>query len=96
MIFKGLYKLNYSIDKKPEELLVEVVLKMTEGPLKPNQNVYYGEAKVNSKQYIEKDLSHCINARFAAEEIGHKIKDELKIKAKEDGKSFRIKMEEIK
>ena len=93
MVFKGIYRLKYVIEKKSEELLVEVDLKINEGLLKPNQNIYYGEAKVNGRLYVKKDLSHCVNARFAAEEIGYKLKDELTAKT---GDLFKIKTEEIK
>ena len=96
MVFKCTYKLNYIIDKNPEELLVEVELKMTEGLLKPMQNVYYGDAKVNGKPYTEIDLSHCVNAGFAAEEIGIILKNELIAKSIEAGKLFKVKKEEIK
>jgi hypothetical protein len=96
MVFKGIYRLIYYIDKNQEELLVVVILKMVEGPLKPMQNVYYGEANVNGRLYAKKDLSHCVNARFAAEEIGHILKYELKLKCSQEGKNFKIKTEEIK
>jgi len=87
---KGMYKLNYIINKIPEELLVEVELKMVDGMLKPNQNVYEGLAKVNGNSYTEKDLSHCVNAKFGAVSIGRNIRDEIMIKSKKEGKSFKI------
>lgn len=89
---KGIYKLNYTINKKPEELIVEVELKMVEGLLKPMQNIYEGFAKVNGSPYVE-DLSHCVNARLAAESIGKRMRNEIMKKCKEDKKTFKITMD---
>jgi len=96
MKFKGTYKLIYTLDRSEKELLVEVQLKQVEGKLKPNQNVYYGEAHINNKLSATIDLSHCVNARYAAEKIGLEMKNELKKKAIDENLSFKIKSEEIK
>ncbi len=90
---KGIYKLNYTINKNPEELIVEVELKIVEGLLKPKQNVYEGFAKVNGSPYVEEDLSHCVNARLAAESIGKRMRNEIMKKCKEDKKTFKITMD---
>lgn len=87
---KGIYKLNYTINKKPEELIVEVELKMVERMLGPRQNVYEGFAKVNGISYTEKDLSHCVNAKFEAVSIGRSMRDKIMKKSKEDDKIFKI------
>lgn len=88
---KGSYKLSYTIDKKPNELTVEVELKLVEGMLKPKQNVYEGFAIVNGSPYNKEDLSHCVNARLGAESIGKTIRNEIMKKCKEDKKVFKIK-----
>ena len=90
---KGSYKLSYTIDKKPEQLIVEVELKSIEGLLKPRQNVYEGFAKVNGSPYTDEDLSHCVNARLAAESIGKRMRNEIMKKCKEEKKSFKITMD---
>lgn len=90
---KGIYKLNYTINKKPEELIVEVELKLVEGLLKPMQNVYEGFAKVNGLPYTEEDLSCCVNARLGAESIGKRMRDKLMKKCKEEKKVFKITMD---
>lgn len=96
MDMRGKYKLTYSVDKILEELVVDVELKPVKGMLKPYQNAYYGVVYVNGNFYDKKDLSHCVNAKFAAEEIGEELKDELKKKCRRECKSFRVKKEELK
>jgi hypothetical protein len=92
---KGIYKLTYTVDKHEEELRVDVELKLNVFPLKPFQNVYCGIAYVNGAIYDKVDISHSVNAKYAAEEIGLRLKEELKKKLRQEGKSFRIKKEEI-
>lgn len=96
MIIKGSYCLTYTVDGHQEELLVEIELKPIKEILKSYQNVYYGTAYVNGLLYLEKDLSHIVNAKFAAEDIGIELRDEMKKKLRKLGKSFRLKKEEIK
>lgn len=95
MTLKGTYKLNYTIDKEPKDLIVTVELKQIEGLMKPGQNVWEGYVVVSDRQY-EEDLSHCVNALLACERIGHKLRDEIKANAKASGQSFRIKNETVK
>ena len=90
---KGIYKLNYTINKKPEQLIVEVELKIVEGLLKPRQNVYEGFATINGVVYTKNNLSHCVNARLAAESIGKRMRDEMMKKCKEEKKIFKITMD---
>jgi hypothetical protein len=90
---KGIYKLNYTINKIPEELVVEVELKMIEGMQKSRQNVYEGFAKVNGSSYTVEDLSNCVNAKLAAQSIGKRMRDEMMKKCKEDKKVFKITMD---
>lgn len=95
MVLKGIYKLDYTVNKEPKNLIVTVELKMIEGLMKPRQNVWEGHVVVSDRQYTE-DLSHCVNALLACERIGHKLRDEIKVNAKAEGHSFRIKKELVK
>jgi len=95
MELKGIYKLSYTIDKEPKDLMVTVELKMIDGLMKKGQNVWEGHVMVSDRAY-EEDLSHCVNAKVACERIGHKLRDEMKTKTKANGSSFRIKNETIK
>jgi hypothetical protein len=95
MVLKGIYKLSYTLDKEPKDLIVTVELKMIEGFNKPGRNVWEGHVVVSDRQYTE-DLTHCVNALIACERIGHKLRDEMKAIAKVAGQSFRIKKESIK
>jgi hypothetical protein len=96
MELKGKYKLTYTIDRTPIDLVLDVELKMIEGLMKPGQNVWEGVAFLDGQIFTKEDLSHCVNAKVAAERIGHKLRDELKLTAKNEGKSFRVKNETIK
>jgi hypothetical protein len=97
MVEKGIYNLLYTIDKETFGLNVIVELRQVEGIPKKGQNVWEGVVTVNyDGKYAGEDLSHCVNALIACERIGHKLRDELKTKAKAEGKSFRIKKETIK
>jgi hypothetical protein len=95
MVIKGTYKLSYTIDKEPNDLIVSVELKMIEGFNMPGKNIWEGQVIVNDVQYTE-DLNHCVNALLACERIGYKLRDEMKAKAKAEGHTFRIKKETIK
>ena len=92
---KGRYKLAYIIDKIPSDLILDVELKMAEGMHKPGRNIWEGSATMNGDPYTKEDLTHCVNAKIAAERIGHKLRDELKEKSKKDGTSFRVKKEVV-
>ena len=95
MNLKGTYKLTYIVNKEVKEILVSVNLILRDGVVEPFQNLYVGIAVVNGKTYEDDSLETCVDAKLAAEKIGHKLKDKIKSKAKKDGKSFRIKKEEI-
>ena len=96
MEIKGSYKLIYTIDEILNELVINVELKQITGLIQPFQNIYHGIAYVNGSIYLKKDLSHCIDAKLAAEELGIELKEKLKKKLRKEGKSFRFKKEEIK
>ena len=91
MKFKGTYCQKYSIDKEEKELLVEVLLKQTEGMLQPRQNVWYGVATANGKEVKHKNLPYCVNAEHMAETIGLEIIEAWSNRAKKENKEFKLK-----
>jgi hypothetical protein len=92
MEMKGTYKLSYTIDNKPNDLIVEVKLVKHEGMGESFQNIYYGVIYVDGHVYEDRwNLSHCVNAKLAVEEIGNELKEELKKKLRSEGKAFRLK-----
>lgn len=95
MELKGKYKLTYTIDRVPTDLLLAVELRQCEGLRILGRNIWEGFATLNGQSYTKEDLTHCVNARITAERIGHKLRDEIKENAKKEGKSFRVKMEEV-
>lgn len=96
MELKSKYKLSYTLNKEPKDLVLDVELRQIEGLPKKFQNVWQGFATLDGKPYEEEDLSHCVNAKTAVMRIGHKLRDKLKVEAKKENKVFRIKNEEIK
>jgi hypothetical protein len=96
MELKGSYKLSYTLDREPKDLILSIELKMIDGLMKPYQNVWEGKAMLNGQPYEGDDLSHCVNAKTAAERIGKRMKLEIKEKAQKEGHTFRVKKEEAK
>ena len=96
MELKGTYKLTYTIDREPKDLVLAIELKWIDGLMKKGQNVWEGKATLNGQPYEEDDLRYTVNAKIAAERIGIRMRDEIKAKCKAEGQSFRIKKEEIK
>jgi len=91
MELTGEYKAKYTLDRKLNELVVEVELKQHEGLALPRQGIYYGVATVNGSPYEDPDVRWCVNAQYCAESIGIKLINEYKAKAKAEGKSFRLR-----
>jgi len=91
MKLKGEFRQKYTLDRESKELVVEVELKQHEGMLEPRQNLWYGVARANDKEIKHKDLPYCVNAQYMAEQIGAEIIEAWKKRAKEQGKSFRLK-----
>jgi len=91
MQLKGEYRQKYTADKEAKELVVEVELKQHEGLGEPGRNIWYGVAKANDRPIQHKDLPNCVNAQYMAETIGLEIIAAWKKRAKEQGKSFRLK-----
>jgi len=96
MELKGTYKLTYTVDKKIKDLVLIIQLKQIEGIPKKYQNIWEGMATLDGQLYIKEDVSHCVNAKLAAERIGKLLKIKIKTDAQKEGKSFRVKKEEIK
>ena len=96
MELKGTYKLSYSLNKELKDMILLVELKQVEGIPPKGRNVWEGIATLDGQSYTKEDLRWCVNARLAAERIGLKLKEEIKTKCKAEGKSFRVKKEEIK
>jgi len=96
MELKGTYKLSYTIDREPNDLVLAIELKWIDGLMKKGQNVWEGKATLNGQPYEKYDLSHCVNAKAAVERIGHILRDEIKANCKAENKSFRLKKEEVK
>lgn len=97
MELKGVYKLTYTVDKEVKELTVTVELLLRDGMKEPFKNLYVGNAIVNGKPYEEDNsLEYCVDAKVAAERIGHEHRDKLIKKYKKSEHKFKIKKEEIK
>lgn len=93
---KGNYKLSYTLDREPKDLILAIELRQAEGFNKPGKNVWEGIAMLNGQSYTKEDLTHCVNAKIAAERIGKLLKAKLKFDAQNAGQSFRIKKELFK
>jgi len=91
MKLKGTYKQKYTVDRETKELVVEVELKQHDGLGVPGRNLWYGVATANDKEIKHKDLPNCVNAEYMAETIGLEIITAWKKRAKEQGKSLRLK-----
>jgi hypothetical protein len=96
MELKGTYKLSYTLDREPKDLLLLIELKQVEGIPPKGRNVWEGIATLDGQPYIKEDLRWCVNAKIAAERIGKKLRDEIKNNARDNEHSFRVKKEEIK
>jgi len=91
MKLKGTYKQAYTLDKEAKELVVEVLLKQTEGMQQPRQNIWYGIASANGREIKHKDLPYCVNAEHMAETIGLEIIEAWSNRAKKENKEFKLK-----
>lgn len=90
MKMNGKYVLIYDIQKKVDELIVEVQLKMNEDILKPNQNIYFGVVYINDQITEKYDLSKCVDAKLAAHDIGIELKSEILLKCRKERKRLKI------
>ena len=93
MELTGKYELSYTLNRVLTHMVVEVELRENDNFRLPGQNLWSGHATLDGQPYEDEELSHCVNAQYAAESIGLKLKNERKLKAKAEGDSFRIKKE---
>lgn len=96
MQLKGEFIQRYTLDGERKELVVEVELKQIDSLKEPRQNIWYGIARANDKEIKHKDLPYCVNAQYMAEQIGEEIIAAWKIRAKKQGKTFRLKHDKKK
>ena len=96
MEMKSTYKLVYVVDKEQKELTIFVELILRDGLAKPFQNLYVGNATMNGQPYEDDLLEYCVDAKMAADRIGHKEKEKIIAKYKKEGKRIKIKKEEFK
>ena len=96
MQFKGEFIQKYTLDREVKELVVEVELRQYDGLVPAGKNIYYGVATANGKNIDHKDLPYCVNAQYMAEQIGDEIIAAWKIRAKKQGKTFRLKHDKKK
>ena len=96
MILKANYKQKYTLDREPKELVVEVKLKQRDGLIPAGQNIWYGIAIANEKEIRHKGLANCVNAQYMAETIALEIIARWKVRAKKEGKNFRLKHDKKK
>jgi hypothetical protein len=96
MNMKGAYKLIYTVDKEQKEVTVTVELILRDGLKQPFKNLYVGSATLNGHSYEDDLLEFCVDAKCAAERIGHEQKEKIIAKYKKEGKRIKIKKEEIK
>jgi hypothetical protein len=92
MELKGTYKLSYTLNKEPKDLLLLVELKQVEGIPPKGRNIWEGIATLNGKPYTKEDLSYCVNAKLAAGRIGKQMKLKLKEDAQKAGHNFKVKI----
>lgn len=80
MILSGKNTIKYVLDGETNELLITVELKQNNDNNKKCQNVYEGIALVDGQEFTGLDLSHYVNAQFAADDIMKILIEKLTIK----------------
>jgi hypothetical protein len=88
MKYNGTHIIRYTISGEKGEVKVNVQLKQHQGLGKPGQNLWYGIASVNDKEFEHPDLANCVNAQFMAISIAHEEIEKLRV---EHGRALRIK-----
>ena len=88
MKLKGKHTINYIIAGEKKSIVVEVELKQIDGSIQPFQNIWFGVATVNEKNYEDPTLKYCVNAEYKAESIAL---DHIKKLRAEHGRKLRIK-----
>jgi len=95
MIEKGRYYLKYTINKTNHELIVDAEIRLKNRKLKRYEPLYYAYITVNYDEYTEIDTDGYVDAGCAAEYVGLQLKQEIRLKCRHEGKSFRTKIEEL-
>ena len=90
MIFESKYKMEYSVDNQQSEMVIEVKILPIKGIKKPLQNVYEGHVTVNDIICFGYDLSTCVDADCAIEEIAGIEKTKLKKSLRRDKRNFKL------
>ena len=88
MKLKGKHTINYIIEGEKKSITVEVKLKQIEGSVMAFQNIWYGVATVNGKNYEDPRLKYCVNAEYKAESIAF---EHIKKLRDQYGRKLRIK-----
>jgi hypothetical protein len=88
MELKGKHIIKYTIAGKYGEIDVRVELKQHDGMHQPRQNLWYGVATLNEKNYDDPHLQYCVNAQYMAEHIADV---ELKKLRAKHGSKLRVK-----
>lgn len=88
MKLKGKHIVKYIIEGEKKEIVVEVELKQIDETYKPFQNLWYGVATFNGKNYEDPTLKYCVDAQFMAERIAN---DHMKELRSIHGRKLRVK-----
>ena len=67
MELKGKYKLTYTIDKVPSELILDIELKQAEGMYQKGRNLWEGVATLDGQPYKKEDLLKELARNFKIE-----------------------------
>lgn len=95
MIEKGKYYLKYTINKTEYELIVNAEIRLKNRKLKQYESLYYAYVRVNYDEYTKINTDDYVDAQCAAEYVGLELKKEIRIKCRQEGKTFRTKKEEL-
>lgn len=85
---KGKVIIEYTLNGKTGKIEVHAELRKVEGILKPRQNLWYGVATFNEKEYHLEGSEFYVDAQFLADDIAD---IELKKLRAEHGRALRLK-----
>ena len=88
MQLQGQHSANYVLNGEKNQIEAHVELKQHQGLGKPGQNLWYGIATLNDKEFEHPDLPNCVNAQFMAVSI---VNEEIKKLRAEHGSKLRMK-----
>ena len=93
MKLKGNHTIKYTLAGKHKEVVAEVELKQIDRIGNSFQNIWYGVATLNDKEYEHPDLASCVNAQYMAEQIAD---DEIKRLRAQHGTKLRVKKKGVR